>query len=68
MDQEIAIHVFEPFYTTKENGSGLGLPTARRIIEAHGGRIAVRSVVERGTQFTLEFPIPARLTAEEGDA
>ena len=65
MDQEHLLHVFEPFYTTKENGSGLGLPTARRIIESHGGRIAVRSESERGTAFTLEFPMPARLTAEE---
>ena len=68
MDSEALIHVFEPFYTTKENGSGLGLPTARRIIEAHDGRIAVRSALGRGTQFTLEFPTPPRLTSEEASA
>lgn len=62
MEQPMAIHMFEPFYTTKEHGSGLGLPIARRIIEAHGGRIAVQTEVGRGTQFTLEFPMPARLT------
>ena len=67
MEQETAIRMFEPFFTTKENGSGLGLPTARRIIEATGGRIAVQSVVGHGTQFTLEFPIPPRLTADECD-
>jgi len=65
MDRDTSIHVFEPFYTTKENGSGLGLPTARRIIEAHGGRIAVRSDEGRGTWFTLEFPMPPRLTSDE---
>ncbi|WP_146457292.1 ATP-binding protein, partial [Rubripirellula tenax] len=41
---------------------GLGLPTARKIIEAHGGRISVQSEVERGTKFTLEFPVPKRLS------
>ena len=67
MNQETLRHVFEPFYTTKQDGSGLGLPTARRIIEGHGGRIGMRSEPGRGTQFTLEFPMPARLTADETD-
>jgi signal transduction histidine kinase len=61
MDERTALNMFEPFYSTKSGGSGLGLPTARRIIEAHGGRIGVHSEVRRGTQFTLEFPMPARL-------
>ncbi|MEC8473268.1 MAG: ATP-binding protein, partial [Planctomycetota bacterium] len=42
---------------------GLGLPTARRIIESHGGRISVQSEVGRGTKFVIEFPIPKRLKA-----
>lgn len=61
MDERTALKMFEPFYSTKSGGSGLGLPTARRIIEAHGGRIGVHSEVGRGTQFSLEFPMPARL-------
>ena len=61
MDDNTAIHMFEPFYSTKNGGSGLGLPTARKIIQAHGGRISVQSEVGRGTKFTLEFPAPARL-------
>lgn len=61
MDDGTAIHMFEPFYSTKNGGSGLGLPTARKIIEAHGGRINVQSDVGRGTKFALEFPTPARL-------
>jgi signal transduction histidine kinase len=61
MDERTALRMFDPFYSTKSGGSGLGLPTARRIIEAHGGRIDVHSEVGRGTQFTLEFPMPARL-------
>ena len=62
VDDNTVLHMFEPFYSTKEGGSGLGLPTARKIIEAHGGRISVQSEVGRGTKFMLEFPIPKRLT------
>jgi signal transduction histidine kinase len=61
MDEDTALHMFDAFYTTKEGGTGLGLPTARKIIEAHGGRIDVQSEANRGTQFTLLFPVPARL-------
>ncbi|GAB5403196.1 MAG: HAMP domain-containing sensor histidine kinase [Aureliella sp.] len=61
MDEGTALHMFEPFYSTKNGGSGLGLPTARKIIEAHGGRINVQSEVGRGTKFLLEFPTPARI-------
>ena len=63
MDEQTAIKMFDAFFTTKEDGSGLGLPTARKIIEAHGGWIGVQSEVGRGTQFTLEFPLPARIAA-----
>ncbi|MEM6366400.1 MAG: ATP-binding protein [Planctomycetota bacterium] len=61
VDNNTILHMFEPFYTTKEGGSGLGLPTARKIIEAHGGRISLQSEVGRGTKFTLEFPILKRI-------
>jgi signal transduction histidine kinase len=64
MDQTTAMHMFEAFYSTKDGGSGLGLPTARKGIEAHGGRIDVQSAVGRGTQFTLEFPTPTRIESE----
>lgn len=64
MDDGTALHMFEPFYSTKNGGSGLGLPTARKIIEAHGGRISVQSEMGRGTKFTLEFPTPARLSSQ----
>lgn len=67
MDEKTAVKMFEAFFTTKAGGSGLGLPTARKIIEAHGGRIDVQSEIGRGTQFTLEFPTPARLAGEVVD-
>lgn len=48
--------VFRPFYSTRRDGSGLGLPTARRIIEAHGGRLLLDSEPGRGTVFHVRLP------------
>ncbi|HQE60956.1 MAG TPA: ATP-binding protein, partial [Candidatus Latescibacteria bacterium] len=45
--------VFEPFHTTKPRGTGLGLPIARRIIQAHGGAIALESQPGAGTRVTF---------------
>lgn len=64
MDERTAVKMFEAFYSTKSGGSGLGLPTAQKIIEAHGGRISVHSEAGRGTQFTLEFSTPARIEGQ----
>lgn len=61
MNEETALHMFDAFYSTKDGGSGLGLPLARKIIDAHNARIDVQSELGRGTQFTLEFPKPARI-------
>lgn len=61
MNEKTALHMFETFYSTKNGGSGLGLPTARKIVEAHGARIDVQSAEGRGTKFTLEFPTPKRI-------
>src|SRR5262245_34910977 len=47
---------FRAFHTTKPGGNGLGLPTTRRIVEMHGGRIAVQSEPGKGTQFTIWLP------------
>jgi signal transduction histidine kinase len=52
--------VFDAFYSTRPGGSGLGLPTARRIVEAHGGSIAVASEVGRGSQFSIVLPARGR--------
>jgi signal transduction histidine kinase len=50
-------HVFEPFYSGKPNGTGLGLTIADRIVAAHGGRIEIDSEPGRGTRVTLLFPL-----------
>jgi signal transduction histidine kinase len=63
MDETTQTKVFEAFFSTKRGGSGLGLPTTRKIIEAHGGAISVQSEPERGTQFTIKLPVPPRLAA-----
>ncbi len=49
--------VFEPFYTTKSSGSGLGLAVTKRLVEAHGGWIEVHSRPEVGSTFNLYLPL-----------
>jgi two-component system sensor histidine kinase HydH len=48
--------IFDPYYTTKSTGTGLGLAIVQKIIEAHGGRIDVKSVIEQGTSFFINIP------------
>jgi signal transduction histidine kinase len=48
--------VFEPFFSTKQAGTGLGLPLTQQIIQEHGGSISVESEPERGTVFTVRLP------------
>jgi signal transduction histidine kinase len=48
--------IFTPYFTTKSGGSGLGLPTTKRIIEAHGGRLAVHSEPGKGSDFAISLP------------
>jgi signal transduction histidine kinase len=49
--------VFDPFYTTKEKGLGMGMAIAHRIIEDHQGTVDVESAVGTGTTFTVSFPV-----------
>ena len=56
MDEATVARIFDAFFSTKPAGSGLGLPTVRRIVEAHGGRIEVESAPGRGTRFTISLP------------
>lgn len=53
---EAAGRIFEPFYTTKEKGMGIGLYLAKRVIEAHGGTIEARDREGGGTEFRIELP------------
>jgi signal transduction histidine kinase len=48
--------VLEPYYTTRRDGSGLGLPIAQRIIEDHGGTLQLRSQSGKGTHAVLSLP------------
>ena len=50
-------NIFRPFYTTKGNGTGLGLSLARRIVEEHNGSIHVTSEVGHGTKFVVMLPL-----------
>ena len=56
-------NLFIPFFTTKEKGTGLGLPISQRIIENHGGTIEVRSQPAEGATFTVLLPIEADVYA-----
>lgn len=66
MDDATLQRIFEPFFSTKRGGTGLGLPTVRKIIEGHNGRIAIQSEPGRGAQFTLTFPSVRRISTESG--
>ena len=73
---DVQDNMFKPFYSTKSGGSGLGLPTARKVVEAHGGTLHADSTPGRGTRFTLKLPIrppilnpagPAALVVDKSD-
>jgi nitrogen fixation/metabolism regulation signal transduction histidine kinase len=56
-------HVFDLFYTTKERGTGLGLPLTQQIVVAHGGRITCKPRHPQGTTFEIWLPAAARATS-----
>lgn len=53
-------HIFNPFFSTKPNGAGIDLATAKRIMDNHGGNIKAKSQKDSGTTFTLCFPVERR--------
>jgi signal transduction histidine kinase len=57
MTDDVRGRIFNAFYSTRPGGSGLGLPTTRKIVEAHGGTISVRSEPGKGSQFTIRLPV-----------
>ena len=58
---EQADQIFRAFFTTKDNGTGMGLPISRSIIESHGGRLWVTGASRRGA--TFQFTLPAKMAA-----
>ncbi|HEX7021144.1 MAG TPA: ATP-binding protein, partial [Gemmatimonadaceae bacterium] len=54
---EVREKIFTPFFTTKARGSGLGLPTAKRLIEAHDGQLAIDSPQTGGTTVVIRLPL-----------
>jgi len=57
MTEEVRSRIFDAFFSTRPAGSGLGLPTTRKIVEAHGGTIQVQSEPGKGSQFTVRLPV-----------
>jgi len=55
IDEEALSKIFIPFFTTKKQGSGIGLSLSKQIMRKHGGGITVKSVMNEGTEFTLRF-------------
>lgn len=55
IDEEAQSKIFIPFFTTKKNGSGIGLSLSRQIMRQHNGSISVKSKVNEGTEFSLRF-------------
>ena len=56
-------HIFRLFFTTRKNGSGLGLPIVRQIVQQHGGTVSVRSREGRGTSVTVTLPYESQFRA-----
>ncbi|MBL4698714.1 MAG: hypothetical protein JKX70_07760 [Phycisphaerales bacterium] len=65
MDDKTRSKIFRPYFTTKSGGTGLGLPTARRVIQAHHGRLELLTEPGKGTDFMLTLPMdePAATSA-----
>jgi signal transduction histidine kinase len=60
ISEENLAKLFEPFFSTKEAGTGLGLPLTQKIIQEHGGSIEVESAPGQGTRFVVKLPAASR--------
>ncbi len=56
ISKEVIKKIFQPYFSSKRGGTGLGLPTSRRIVEEHGGHLTVISELGKGTEFTISLP------------
>ena len=63
------MHIFDPYFTTRRAGTGLGLPIAKNIIEGLGGTISVSSRVGHGTEIRIDLPLHEHMamTSAQGD-
>jgi two-component system, NtrC family, sensor histidine kinase HydH len=72
MAPEVQARIFDAFFATRASGSGLGLPTTRKIIEAHGGAMDVQSDLGKGSQFSVRLPLceggPAQRSGLPGES
>jgi signal transduction histidine kinase len=59
--EETMQKLFTPLFTTKAQGMGFGLAICKRIIEAHGGTITVKTELNKGTTFTIALPIKSKM-------
>lgn len=55
--KKVRAKLFEPYFSTKRTGTGLGLPTTRRIVEEHGGSLTLHTEPGKGSEFTIELPV-----------
>ena len=65
MTKEAMEKIWSPMFTTKATGIGLGLPIAKRLVEAHGGSISVESKAVKGACFTVTLPIRSSIESNE---
>ena len=56
MSEAVRTRIFEPFFSTKEDGTGLGLAVCQQILKAHGGSLGCQSEPGRGTTFSIRLP------------
>ncbi len=65
LSSELRDRIFDPFYTTKEDGTGLGLALSKKIVESHGGSMEVQAETASGTEFLLTFPKALKVRGEQ---
>lgn len=68
MPEEVLSNVLRPFYTTREKGTGLGLPLAKKVVERHGGTLTIESKEGVGTTVTIRLPFDECVTQKTAEA
>jgi PAS domain S-box-containing protein len=60
MSEEVQQKIFEPYFTTRDYGSGIGLTLVYKVVKEHNADVTVRSQPEKGSTFTITFPVPQK--------